>query len=70
MQQRNFLVANDIVLNHVRVYHEKVYTDNVVSKFRFVMSFSSQHHCKRLASIATGNVAQVRTKNFNTISFV
>ena len=70
MQQRGLRVANDIVLNQVRVYHEKVYTANVVSKLRFVMSFFSQHQSKRIASIATGNVAQVRTNEFNTISFV
>ena len=37
-------VANDIVLNQVRVYHERVYADKVVSKFWFVRSSSSQHY--------------------------
>ena len=37
--QWNFSVANDIALNQVRVYHETVYADKVVSKFWFVRSF-------------------------------
>ena len=41
--QWSFCVANDILLNQVGVYHERVYADNVVSKFWFVSSFSSQH---------------------------
>ena len=32
-QQWSLRVANDIVLNQVPVYHERVYADNVVSKF-------------------------------------
>ena len=32
-QQLSPCVANDIVLNQVRVYHERVYADSVVSKF-------------------------------------
>ena len=32
-QQWSLCVANDIVLNHVGVNHERVYADNVVSKF-------------------------------------
>ena len=42
-QQWSLCVANDIVLNQVGVYHETVYADNVVSKFGFMRSFSSQH---------------------------
>ena len=38
-QQWSFRVAHDIVLNQVRVYHERMYADNVVSKFWFVRSF-------------------------------
>ena len=38
-QQGSLCVANDIVLNQVRVYHERMYADNVVSKFWFVRSF-------------------------------
>ena len=45
-QQWSLRVVHDIALNHVRVYHERVYADNVVSKFWFVMSFSSQHYSK------------------------
>ena len=37
-------VISDIAFNQVRVYHERVYADNVVSKFCFVRSFSSQYH--------------------------
>ena len=40
-QQGSVRVAKDIVLNQVRVCHERVYKDNVVSKFRFVTSFPS-----------------------------
>ena len=31
-QQWRFRVANDIVLNQVGIYHDRVYADNVVSK--------------------------------------
>ena len=54
-------VANDVVLNEVRVYHERVYADNVVRKFCFVRSFSCQHHSKFI-DIATEKVSQVRTE--------
>ena len=60
--QMGLCVTNDIVLNQVRVYHERVYADNVVSKFWFERSFSSQRHPKFIAIIATENVAQIRTK--------
>ena len=40
-QQWSLCVTNDIVLNQVCVYHERVYAYNVVSKLRFVRSFSS-----------------------------
>ena len=43
-QQWSLCVANGFVLNQVGVYHERVYADNVVSKFRFVRSFSFQHY--------------------------
>ena len=38
-QQWSLCVTNDIVLNQVGGYHERVYADNVVSKSRFVRSF-------------------------------
>ena len=42
-QQWGRRVANDsVVFNQVRVYHERVYADNVVSKLWFVWSFSSK----------------------------
>ena len=61
-QQWNFCVANDIVLNQVGVYHERGYADNVVNKFWFVRSFSSQHYTKFIANITSENVFQIRTK--------
>ena len=62
-QQWSFSVANDIVLNQVGVYHERVYADNVVSKLWFVRSFSSQFYSKLINKITSKNVSQIRTKN-------
>ena len=62
-QQWSLCVANDIVLNQVCVYHERVYADNVVSKIWFVRSFSSQHYSKFITNITSENVSQIRTKN-------
>ena len=50
-QQWSLCVINDFVLNQLRVYHEKVYADKVVSKFWFVRSFSSQHHSNSLLTL-------------------
>ena len=61
-QQWSVCVANDIVLNQVGVYHERVYADNVVSKFWFVRSFSSQHYFKFISNINSENVSETRTK--------
>ena len=69
-QQWSFCVANDIVLNQVRVYQERVYADNVVSKFSFVMSFSSQHYSKFFTNITSAIVSQIRTKEGKTRSFI
>ena len=69
MQQWSLDVANDIVLNQVGVYHERVYANNVVSKFWFVRSNSSQHHTKIIANITSKKVSQVRTKECKTKSF-
>ena len=69
-QQLDLPVANDIVLNKVRVYHEGVYADNVVIKFWFVRSFFSQHDSKFIANIATENVSHVRAKECKTRSFI
>ena len=52
-QQWGLRVASHILLNQVRVYHERVYADNVVSKFPFSGSFSSQHHIKIIANITS-----------------
>ena len=56
-------IANDFVFNQVRVYHDRVYADNVVSKFWFVRSFSSQHHSKFITKCTSENVFQFGTKN-------
>ena len=69
-QQWSFRVANDIVLNQVVVYHERVYADKVVSKFWFVRSFSSQHYSKFINNITSEIVSQVRTKECKTGSFI
>ena len=61
-QQWGLRVAKDNVFNQVRVYHERVYLDNVVRKVWFVRSFLSQHHSKFIANITFENVSQVRTK--------
>ena len=71
-KQRSFVslrVANDIVLNQDRVYYERVYTDNVVSKLKFVRSLSSQHYSKFVTNITFENVSQIRTKECKTRSF-
>ena len=69
-QQWSLCVANDIVLNQVCVYHEKVYADNVVSKFWFVRSFSSQHYSKFITNISSENLSQIRTKECKTGCFI
>ena len=68
-QQWSLCVADDIVLNQVVVYHERVYADNVVSNFWFVRSFSSQHYAKFITNITSENVSQIRTKECKTGSF-
>ena len=70
MQQWRLCVANDILLNQVCVYHERVYVDNVVSKFWFVTSFFSQHYSKFFTNIISKTVSQIRTKEFKTRSFI
>ena len=69
-QQWNLCVANDIVLNQVGVYPEKVYADNVVSKFCLVRSFSSQHYSKFITNLTSENVSQIRTKECKTGCFI
>ena len=68
-QQWSFCVANDIVLNQVGVYHERVYADNVVSKVWIVRSLSSQHYPKFITNITSETVSQIRTKECKTRSF-
>ena len=69
-QQWSLRVTNDNVLDQVRVYHERVYADNVVSKFWFVRSFSSQHYSIFTPNITSENVSQIHTKKFKTRSFI
>ena len=69
-QQWNLCVANDFVLNQVGVYHESVYADNVVNKFWFVRSFSSQHYSNLITNITSENVSQIRTKECKSGSFI
>ena len=69
-QQWCLRVTNDIVLNQVRVYHGRVYVDNVVSKFWFVRSFPSQHYSKFITDITSESVSENRTKICKTISSV
>ena len=69
-QQWSLRVTNDIVLDQVRVYHERVYADNVVIKFWFVRSFSSQHHSKFITNVTSEIVSQIRTKEWRTRSFL
>ena len=69
-QQRSLCVANDILLNQVGEYHERVYADNDVSKFWFVRSFSSEHYSKFITNFTSENVSQIRTKECKTGSFI
>ena len=69
-QQWSLCVANDIVLNQVCVYHERVYAYSVVSKFWSVRSFSSQHYPKSVTNITSEIVSQIRTKECKTRSFI
>ena len=68
-QQWSFCVANDIVLNQVSVYHERVYAYKVISKFWFVRSFSSQRFSKFITNITSEKMSQIRTKECQTGSF-
>ena len=69
-QQGNLCVTNDIVLNQVCVYQDRVYAYNVVSRFWFVRSFSSQHYSKFITNIFCENVSQICTKECKTRSFI
>ena len=69
-QQWSLRVAHNFVLNQVRVYHERVYVDNMLSKFCFVRSFSSQQYSKFINNVTSENVSQIRTKEWKTRSFI
>ena len=68
-QQWSLYVANDFVLNQVGVYHERVYVDNVVSKFWFLRSFSSQDYSKFIINLTSEIVSRMRTKGCKTRFF-
>ena len=55
-------VANSFVLNEVCVYNERVYADNIVSKFCFVTSYTSQHHTNFIANLTSRKKSQFRNK--------
>ena len=64
-------VSPTILYNdQICVYHERVYADNVVSKFWLVRSICSQHHSKFIANIATEKISQVPNKECKTRSFI
>ena len=69
-QQWSLCVTNDIVLNQVCVYLERVYAYNVVSKFWFVRSFSSQHYSKFITNNNSESVSQICTKECKTRFFI
>ena len=60
--QEVLLVTNDIVLDQVLVYLERVYVDNIVRDLGFVRSFSSQHYSKFITIITSENVSQIGTE--------
>ena len=69
-QRWDFRVANDIVLNQFLLNHERLCEDNVVSKFWFVRSSSSQPYSKFIPNTSTEKVSQVRIKKGKTRTFV
>ena len=60
-QQWSCRVANDILLNQVCVYFERVYAYNVLSRLWFVRSFSSQHYCKLITNITSESLSRICT---------
>ena len=69
-QQWRLCVANNIVLNRVCVYQERVYAYNVVSKFWVLRSFLAQHYSNFITDITSENVSQIRTTECRTRSFI
>ena len=69
-QQWSLRVANDIVLNQVCVYPERVYAYNVVSKFWCVRSFSTQRYSKFKTKNTSENVSQIHAKECKTRSII
>ena len=71
MQQWSLRIANKIMLDQVCVYHERVYVDNVVSKFWFVRPFPSFSTLLQLHyRYQFWNVSQIRTKECKTRYFI
>ena len=69
-QQRSLRGANDFVTNEVRVFLERVYADNVVSKFWIMRSLSSQHYHKLVANNTYVRLSRVCIKDCKTTSFI
>ena len=57
-------------LSKVRVYHERVYLDIVVSNFWSARCFSFQKYSKLITNITSENVSQIRTKECKTRYFI
>ena len=70
-QRSNGAFVSPTTMYSIRsVYIMRVYADNVVSKFLFVRSFSSQHYSKVVTNITSIKVSQIRTKKCKTRSFI
>ena len=63
-------MVSDFLLNQVLVFHERVYADNVASKFWFYRSFSSQHYPKFITNINSENITQIHTQECKTWYFI
>ena len=66
----HFVSSTILYSNQVRVYHERVYANNVVSKFWLVRSFFSQHYSKFITNITSENLSQIRTKECKSRYFI
>ena len=58
------------VFKKVRVCHERVYADKIVSRVCFVRSFFSQRHSRFSTNITSKNVSQHRTEQSKSRSFI
>ena len=69
-QHWSLRVANDIVLNHVRKYHDRVYADNVLNEFWLVRSLSSQPYSKFITKNSSEKMSQFLNKECKTRFFI